>query len=92
MNSRIPSKPVFATVTLLFGTSVAQACPVCMLADPKTAGTYLSMTLMMSALPLAMLGGLIYWLKRRYSAPSAARVARNDSPRLAELVAAHRNI
>jgi hypothetical protein len=52
----------------------AQACPVCMLADPKTAGTYLSMTLMMSALPLALLGGLIYWLRRRYS-PRPHRVA-----------------
>ena len=46
---------------------VAQACPVCMAADPKTAGTYLGMTLMMSALPLGLFGGLIYWLKRRYS-------------------------
>lgn len=50
-------------------TGAAQACPVCMLADPKTSGTYLGMTLMMSALPLALLGGLIYWLKRRYSPP-----------------------
>jgi hypothetical protein len=48
----------------------AQACPVCILADPKTAGTYLDMTLMMSALPLALLGGFVFWLKRRYS-PSA---------------------
>lgn len=51
----------------LLATGVAQACPVCILADPKTAGTYLNMTLMMSVLPLAMLGGLIFWLKRRYS-------------------------
>jgi hypothetical protein len=52
--------------------SVAEACPVCILADPKTAGTYLSTTLFMSVLPLAMIGGLIYWLKRRYSPPRPA--------------------
>ena len=47
----------------------AHACSMCMLADPKTAGTYLGMTVMMSILPLSMLGGLVYWLWRRYSAP-----------------------
>jgi len=56
----------------LLAAGGTQACPVCILADPKTAGTYLGMTLMMSALPLALLGGLIYWLKRRYSPPRAA--------------------
>lgn len=68
----------------------AQACPVCILADPKTAGTYLGMTLMMSALPLALLGGLIYWLKRRYSSlPSAYRPVVKVHPG-AELVGHHR--
>ena len=38
-------------------------------------GTYLKMTLMMSALPLGLLGGIRYWLWHRYSPrrkPSAA--------------------
>jgi hypothetical protein len=38
-----------------------------MVGDPKTAGTYLGMTLMMSALPLFLIGGLGYWLWRRHS-------------------------
>jgi hypothetical protein len=38
-----------------------------MVGDPKTAGTYLSMTLVMSALPLLLVGGLSYWLWRRHS-------------------------
>jgi hypothetical protein len=47
--------------------AVVNACSACMMADPKTAGTYLGMTLMLSALPLGLIGGLIYWLRRRYS-------------------------
>jgi hypothetical protein len=43
------------------------ACSACMVGDPKTAGTYLGMTLMMSALPLFLIGGLGYWLWRRHS-------------------------
>jgi hypothetical protein len=52
---------------LAAGSPVVNACSACMIADPKTAGTYLGMTLMLSALPLGLIGGLIYWLRRRYS-------------------------
>jgi hypothetical protein len=38
-----------------------------MVGDPKTAGIYLGMTLVMSALPLILVGGLGYWLWRRHS-------------------------
>lgn len=47
--------------------NAAHACSACILADPKTSGTYLKMTLVMSALPLSLLGGISYWLWRRYS-------------------------
>jgi len=53
----------------------SRACSMCMLADPKTAGTYLSMTLFMSILPLGMLAGLGYWLWRRYSPSQSSRSA-----------------
>lgn len=43
------------------------ACSSCMVADPKNAGIYLDMTLMMSALPLFLAGGLVFWLHRHYS-------------------------
>ena len=73
----------------LAAASAAQACPVCILADPKTAGTYLSMTLMMSALPLGLLGGLIFWLKRRYSPRPIAIAQRAQARTATELVAHH---
>ena len=53
------------------GTSLipgaAWACPSCMVGDPKTAGTYFGMTLVMSALPILLVCGLGYWLWRRHS-------------------------
>ena len=74
----------------LLATGASQACPVCILADPKTAGTYLSTTLFMSVLPLAMLGGLIYWLKRQYSPRPIAPVSHRVEARAAtELIAHH---
>jgi hypothetical protein len=44
----------------------AWTCPGCMVGDPKTAGTYLGMTLFMSSLPILLVCGLGYWLWRRY--------------------------
>jgi len=58
---------LIATGLLPLTATAAMACPACMSADPKTAGTYLGMTLMMSALPLALIGGLAYWLWRHHS-------------------------
>jgi hypothetical protein len=47
--------------------AAARACPACMVGDPKTAGTYFGMTLVMSALPILLVCGLGYWLWRRHS-------------------------
>lgn len=47
--------------------AAARACPACMVGDPKTAGTYFGMTLVMSALPMLLIVGLAYWLWRRHS-------------------------
>jgi hypothetical protein len=44
----------------------AWACPGRMVGDPKTAGTYFGMTVVMSALPILLVFGLGYWLWRRY--------------------------
>jgi hypothetical protein len=64
-------KPI---LQLLVATAVAStmpdagwACSACAAGDPKTAGIYLGMTLMMSALPLILVGGLGYWLWRHHS-------------------------
>jgi len=78
----------FPIVALLLSWApvAAQACSACILADPKTSATYLKMTLVMSALPLALLGGLTYWLWRRYSPGS--KVPRLAPRSIAEIRAA----
>jgi hypothetical protein len=43
------------------------ACSGCMVGDPKTAATYFGMTVVMSALPLLLIGGVCYWLYRHHS-------------------------
>jgi hypothetical protein len=43
------------------------ACSSCMAGDPKTAGIYLGMTIVMSALPMLLVGALGYWLYRHHS-------------------------
>ena len=45
----------------------AWACGACALAAPQNSKTYLEMTLFMSAVPLLVIGGMIYWLSGRYS-------------------------
>lgn len=55
-----------AIVAASFAPGPAWACPACMVGDPKTAGTYLGMTVLMSSLPILMVCGLGYWLWKRY--------------------------
>jgi hypothetical protein len=61
------SSIILAAASACLSPAASWACPACMVGDPKTAGTYLGMTLMMSALPLLLVGGLGYWLWRRHS-------------------------
>jgi phosphotransferase system glucose/maltose/N-acetylglucosamine-specific IIC component len=65
------SKTAVRFLAVLAGSAflpgAARACPACMVGDPKNAGTYLGMTLIMSALPILLACGLGYWLWRRHS-------------------------
>ena len=55
-----------AAAATAFVPGVAWACPACMVGDPKTAATYLGMTVVMSSLPILLVCGLGYWLWKRY--------------------------
>jgi len=61
----------FALVALV--PDVALACPVCGPAGTEdTALAYLGMTLVLSGLPLAMIGGVGYWIYRQHAAADDA--------------------
>lgn len=62
-----PISIILAAAGACLSPAASWACSACMVNDPKTAGTYLGMTVIMSALPLLMIGGLGYWLWRRHS-------------------------
>lgn len=67
----MPGSNFAIRLLVVAGTSLvpaaAWACPACMVGDPKTAGTYFGMTLVMSVLPMLLIVGLAYWLWRRHS-------------------------
>jgi hypothetical protein len=63
----IATRILSAAAGAAFIPGAAWACPGCMVGDPKTAGTYLGMTLVMSALPILLVCGLGYWLWKRHS-------------------------
>jgi len=58
---------IISVAVLALIPAAGWSCPSCMVGDPKTASTYFGMTLIMSALPLLLVGGLGYWLWRRHS-------------------------
>ena len=60
-------RTIIAAITFSLIPAGGWACAACAAGDPKTAGIYLGMTLVMSALPLVLVGGLGYWLWRRHS-------------------------
>jgi len=63
----VAARFLIAVVGATLVPAAAWACPACMVGDPKTAGTYLGMTLVMSTLPILLVCGLGYWLWKRHS-------------------------
>jgi hypothetical protein len=67
-----------AAILLMLATpAFALACPVCGTAGPNDNGwAYFAMTIVLSGLPLGMIGGVVYWVHRRSS--DADRVGQSD--------------
>lgn len=53
-----------AALGVALGPAAAGACPVCVGQDP-TLSAFFTTALLMSVLPLAMIGGLLFWMSRR---------------------------
>ncbi len=55
-------------VVLMFVAEPAFACAVCFDANDESRGAFLGTTILLSLMPLAMIGGLVYWVWRRSKA------------------------
>jgi hypothetical protein len=65
-------------------SSAALACTVCGQAAEESKAAYLIMTLIMSALPLTMAGGLIFWIVVRARRSAALEQRDRDESRRLE--------
>ena len=63
-------KLLVATAALILPTA-AQACAVCGAATENNQMAFLAMTLFMSLMPLAAIGGIAWWVWRRTKALDA---------------------
>ena len=64
--------PLLALLLLAFTPELASACAVCSAGrDEENRFAFLIMTIFMSLTPLALIGGLVYWIRRRYLALEA---------------------
>lgn len=54
-------------------SDVARACAVCTNPNDVRSAAYFDMTMFMSLLPLAAIGGVVYWLYRTYASAADLR-------------------
>jgi hypothetical protein len=72
-----------AVLGLVLAPAPAWACPVCGLAGPGDNGwAYALMSVILSALPLGMIGGTVFWVYRRSTATheEPADVSQHQDP------------
>lgn len=70
--------PLAAAALFCAWPTVALACPVCF--DPREENrlAFLLTTVFLTLLPLALMGGTVYWLWRRYKQGAAELVAADE--------------
>lgn len=56
----------FLILSVIIAPSTVFACAVCFTAKEETLNAYYGTAILLSILPLAMVGGLIFWVHRRY--------------------------
>ena len=77
---KIPLRELLAALAvaiLTIAPDVARACSVCSAGrDDETRAAFIATTIALSVLPLALIGGFVWWIRRRVRAieePSADR-------------------
>ena len=74
--------PILALLALALAPELASACAVCSAGrEDENRFAFLIMTIFMSVTPLSLIGGLVFWIRRRYLAVEAREVeARRGAP------------
>ena len=69
-----------AALAIVLSPQLANACSVCMTGkDDETRAAFIAMTAFMTFLPIGLIGGLVWWLRRRALAMQSI-----ESPRLVQ--------
>lgn len=66
---------------LLLAPEASQACAVCFSGRDETRVAFLVTTILMTLLPLAMIGALVLWLRQRVRAAAQAAAEASVEPR-----------
>lgn len=71
---------LFVLAVVLLLADGAAACAVCAVGeDPRSRDTYILSTVMMSSLPLLLVGGLVWYVRRRARALNASEPGQASS-------------
>ena len=61
------SAAVLSAIAVALAPAAAQACSMCTLPSTANGGAYTGMSMLLSILPLTIVGGLVYYVWKRYS-------------------------
>lgn len=64
---------LYVFASLPFSGAAALACAVCGFGEDQSRGAYLATTFVLSLLPLALIGGALLYLRRRYRQQQGGR-------------------
>ncbi|MBC2605146.1 hypothetical protein [Pelagicoccus albus] len=64
--TRLLQKFVFSATLFSLWTATAQACSVCVVSNDESRAAYYATTAFLSFLPLMMIGGVVYYIFKKY--------------------------
>lgn len=76
--ARISRCLLYVIASLPLSGAAALACAVCGFGEDQSRGAYLATTLVLSLLPLALIGGALLYLRRRYRRQQGGKAGQGD--------------
>ena len=76
-----PALTALLALVLAWAPRAAEACSVCMGGrEDENQAAFIATTVFLSVLPLALIGGIVFWLRRRLREIETARAAEPPAP------------